>query len=86
MRGSVHRVSAEEGLARLPGGSDAGELWGGRAQTAPCAWHTGGVTPVQTSSFCLPLFPVRAPDYGAHLLSLCCFAELVHKLAHGHQH
>lgn len=30
--------------------------------------------------------PVQAPSSKAYLLSLCCFAELVHKLAHGHQH
>lgn len=82
---SALRVSAEVGLAGLPGGWDA--RWAMvrmGADTTVCLeqrrCHTSP-DPVLCPSV---LKPALLP--GAYLFSLCCFAELVHKLAHSHEH
>lgn len=54
-------------------------------QTPPCAWHVQGVRPAYIP-FSISLPSRVGTGSWAHLFSLCCFAELVHKLAHGHQH
>lgn len=74
------------GLVGPPGERDAEWAAGGRwDQTPPCTWPLRSLKPVW-SLICSVPSPCLLQFLEVYLLSLCGLAELVHKLAHGHQH